>query len=259
MKFIIGQFAALFIFFVIFTPLERAFALHKEQKIFREGWRTDVVHFLLNRFLTDAGTFVVIVLLAVFWHWIVNPEFQARVAAQPFIIQFLQAVLIGDLCGYFYHRLAHSSPTLWRFHAVHHSSAQMDWLAAARSHPVDQILAHAFPFVPLYALGFTKETFGSYLILMVFIAVLNHANVRFRFPFLRLLIVTPEYHHWHHSDDAQARNKNFSGQLPLLDWIFGTFYLPKNKTPQTYGISEPMPQGYLAQMKFPFVNSSPRK
>jgi len=252
MKEIIGQFVALFVFFVIFTPLEHFFALRREQKIFREGWLTDVVHFLLNRFLIDGGSFLVIAVLAVFWRWIISPEFQARVAAQAFLLQFLEAVLIVDLLGYFYHRWSHKSPLLWKFHAVHHSSEKMDWLASARVHPLDQISQRAVTFVPLYALGFTKETFGAYLILAIFVAVFNHSNVRLKFKFLRWLIVTPEYHHWHHSNDPEARDKNFSGQLPLLDLLFGTFYLPKNKMPQTYGIDEPMPKGYAAQMMFPF-------
>lgn len=252
MKFIIEQFFALFIFFIIFTPLEYLFALRKEQKFFREGWLTDVLHFLLNRFLIDGGSFVVIVILAVSWRWIINPEFQARVAAQPFLLQFFEAILIVDIFGYFYHRLSHTLPFLWKFHSVHHSSAQMDWLASARVHPLDQIFGRAFAFVPLYALGFTKETFGAYLMLAIFTAVFNHANVRLRFGFLRWIIVTPEYHHWHHSNDSKARNKNFSGQLPILDLLFGTLYLPKNKTPQTYGISEPMPKSYTAQIIFPF-------
>lgn len=252
MKQFIGQFIALFILFVIFTPLERFFTLRQEQKVFREGWRTDVIHFLLNRFLIDVGSFVMIVALAVSWRWVINTEFQAAVASQPFWLQFLEAVLIVDILGYIYHRLAHRLPFLWQFHAVHHSSAQLDWLAAARVHPLDQILSRAFMFVPLYMFGFTRETFGAYLILSIFHAIFLHANVNLRFGFLRWIIATPEFHHWHHSNDPEARNKNFSGQLPILDLILGTIYLPKNKMPQTYGISEPMPKGYTAQLSFPF-------
>jgi|SRR5687767_1917918 len=128
----------------------------------------------------------------------------------------------------------------------------MDWLAAARVHPLDQIFSWAFSFVLLYVLGFTKETFGAYLFFAVFIAVFNHSNVRLRFGFLPWIIVTPEYHHWHHSNHIKARNKNFSGQLPLLDWLFGTLYLPKDKMPQSYGINTPVPKGYAVELMFPF-------
>ena len=252
MEIIIGQFFGLFLFFVIFTPLERYFALHPEQKIFREGWRTDAIHFLCNRFLVDAASFVVIIVLAIFWRWIINSDFQAKVAAQPFLLQFLQALLLIDFLGYFYHRLAHWSPTLWKFHSVHHSPSQMDWLSAARSHPLDQVFSLAFTFVPVYALGFSEKTFGAFIIVFALQGIFLHSNVRFRFRRLRWLIATPEFHHWHHSNDLEARNKNFAGQFPWLDWIFGTLYLPKNKIPQSYGIDETMPKGYLKQLKYPF-------
>ncbi len=252
MQEIYKQLFVFFLFFAIFAPLERFFALRREQRLFRHGWRTDVVHFLLNRFLIDAGTFVIVVLLMVFWHWAVSPAFQASVASQPFLLQFVEAVLIVDVIGYFYHRLSHSSPTLWRFHAVHHSPKEMDWLAAARVHPLDQIFSRSLMFVPLYAMGFTAETFGAYLVFGAFQAIFIHSNVRFRFGFLRWVIATPEYHHWHHSNDPEARNRNFAGQFPVLDWIFGTQYLPKNERPKTYGTDDPVPDGYIAQLKFPF-------
>ena len=61
MEAIFGQFFGLFLLFAVFTPLERYFALRKEQKIFREGWLTDAIYLLINRFLVDGGSFVVIV------------------------------------------------------------------------------------------------------------------------------------------------------------------------------------------------------
>jgi len=69
--------------------LERIFALHRSQKVFRKGWATDIIHFLLNRFLTDVGFR---------YRRSRNPlsafccqcEFQAAVAAQPRLLQFLK-------------------------------------------------------------------------------------------------------------------------------------------------------------------------
>ncbi len=253
MKIFVGQIVALFVLFVIFTPIERIFALHKEKKIFRKGFRTDVFHFLFNRFLTDIGTFIAVVIIAVSLSWFVSKDFQALLASQPFWLQFLEAVLIVNICGYFAHRLAHTVPFLWKFHSVHHSSEELDWLAAARLHPIDQIVSRSIAIVPLYILGFTKEVFGAYIVLALFHAIFIHSNVRFKFRFLRGIIATPEYHHWHHSNHEEALNKNFAGQLPILDILFGTFYHPKEKVPKTYGINEPMPKGYLAQLKHPFV------
>jgi sterol desaturase/sphingolipid hydroxylase (fatty acid hydroxylase superfamily) len=240
---------------LIFIPLERVFALRRDQKIFRRGWRTDMIHFLFTRTIADVFTFLFVGSLIVLLHWLVSPSFQALVASQHGLLQFVEAVLVANIGGYIGHRLSHEVPVLWRFHSVHHSISEMDWLAAARVHPLDQIVTKALTIVPLYILGFSKTTFGAYLGLATFHAVFIHANVRFRFGPLRWLIGTPEFHHWHHSKDSEAHNKNYAGELPLLDVLFGTFYLPKDRMPEEYGTSEPVPTGYFGQMLHPFRRS----
>jgi sterol desaturase/sphingolipid hydroxylase (fatty acid hydroxylase superfamily) len=237
----------------VFVPLERLFALRPRQRVFRRGWSNDVVHFLLNGFLIQAGTFVVLAIFVILLHRVVRPEFQAAVAAQAPWLQFFEAVLIADLGGYVGHRLTHRVPFLWRFHAVHHSIEEMDWLAAARVHPLDQTFTRSLTILPLYLMGFTKATFGFYIAFATVQAIFIHANVRFTFGPLRWLFATPEFHHWHHSNDLAAYNKNFSAQLPLLDVLFGTAYLPKGKRPETYGTGEPVPPGYWKQMCWPFT------
>jgi sterol desaturase/sphingolipid hydroxylase (fatty acid hydroxylase superfamily) len=237
---------------LVFVPLERLFALRPQQRVFRRGWRADIMHFLINRFLVDAGIFIFVGTAAIILHALISPRFHAAVASQPRYLQFVEALLVADIGGYVGHRLTHSIPWLWRFHAVHHSIEEMDWLAAARLHPLDQTFTRGLAIIPLFLLGFTRATFGFYLVIAAFQAIFIHSNVRLRFPFLRWLIATPEFHHWHHSADAVAHNKNFAGQLPLLDLIFGTAYLPKRRMPQKYGISEQLPAGYLKQMMWPF-------
>jgi hypothetical protein len=47
---------------VIFVPLERLFALHP-RRVLRQGWRTDVVHFLVNRSVLRIGLLVSVVVI----------------------------------------------------------------------------------------------------------------------------------------------------------------------------------------------------
>jgi sterol desaturase/sphingolipid hydroxylase (fatty acid hydroxylase superfamily) len=237
---------------LVFIPLERLFALRREQKIFRRGWRADVLHFLFTRNVSDVCAFVLVGALVLLAHGFVSPTFQAAVASQNRALQFFEAVLIANVGGYVGHRLSHEVPFLWRFHAIHHSISEMDWLAAARVHPLDQIVTKALTIVPLYLMGFSKATFGAYIGLATLHAVFIHSNVRFRFGPLRWIIGTPAFHHWHHSAEVQAHNKNYSGELPVLDLLFGTLYLPKGRMPEKYGTSEPVPSSYLGQMIFPF-------
>ena len=243
---------ALIVGALIFIPLERLFALRKEQKVFRRGWLTDILHFLFTRTIANVCTFVLVGSVILLIHWLISPTFQATVAAQPRALQLLEAVLIANVGGYIGHRLSHEVPFLWRFHSVHHSISEMDWLAAARVHPLDQIVTKALTIVPLYVMGFSKATFGAYIGLATVHAVFIHANVRVKFGPLRWLIGSPEFHHWHHSNDPKAHNKNYAGELPVLDLLCGTFYLPKDRMPERYGVSEPVPAGYIGQMLYPF-------
>jgi sterol desaturase/sphingolipid hydroxylase (fatty acid hydroxylase superfamily) len=186
----------------------------------------------------------------------VSPHFQAMVATQSGLLQFMEAFVIANLGGYLGHRLSHEVPFLWRFHALHHSITEMDWLAAARVHPLDQVVTKALTLIPLYLMGFSKTIFGVYVGLATFHAIFIHANVRFSFGPLRWLISTPKFHHWHHSDDREAHNKNYAGELPLLDYLFGTLYMPEGRMPSKYGTSELIPTDYIRQMVYPLRKRS---
>jgi lathosterol oxidase len=83
-----------------------------------------------------------------------------------------------------------------------------------------------------------------------FHAIFLHANVRFRFGPLASIIGTPRFHHWHHA--VHPADKNFAIHLPLIDRIFGTYYLPE-QWPDAYGIDgNPVPPRYPAQVLYPF-------
>ena len=59
------------------------------------------------------------------------------------LVQFVGIMFLTDVVQYWVHRAFHRVPWLWRFHAVHHSSERLDWLASVRGHPVNDIVANA--------------------------------------------------------------------------------------------------------------------
>ncbi len=234
----------------IFIPLERIFALHN-QKVFRRDWKTDATYFFTGHFIGRSGAIIV----AVTWSLMTdlfNPELQTKIASQPIWLQLAEAIVISDMAYYIAHRLLHEVPWLWQFHAVHHSIERMDWLAAVRVHPCEQLFTQICKMMPLYWLGFTKETFAVYALYSAAIAFLIHANISIKFGPLKWFVATPEFHHWHHSLSPKIYNKNFAVQLPLLDLLFGTMYMPVQKMPDRYGISDAIPAGYVGQMFYPF-------
>ncbi|MGH8459432.1 MAG: sterol desaturase family protein, partial [Nevskiales bacterium] len=180
------------------------------------------------------------------------------VRRQPVALQVLEVLLLGDLAGYWSHRLFHGR-TLWRFHAVHHSSEHLDWLAASRIHVLDSVVIRAVTFIPLFVLGFSNYAILAYLVFVSFHAIFIHANVGFQFGWLDWVIATPRFHHWHHAIEPRAVDKNFAVHLPLVDWLFGTCLLPKNEWPSGYGIAgRPVPENYLGQVLYPFVRKRRR-
>lgn len=247
----------LFFLALVFVPMERAFGRLTEQRVFRKGWQTDIAHFLASHILVQVSVLLTMIPAGLFFRWAVDAEFQGIVASQPVPLQFIEALVLADLFAYFSHRLFHSIPFLWRFHRIHHSSETLDWLAGSRLHLVDIVATRAVAFVPLYVMGFSTEALVPYLVFASIQAVFIHANVGFRFGGLRHLLVTPQFHHWHHTAQREALDKNFAVHLPLIDWLFGTHHLPKDQWPQVYGIAgNPVPDGYWKQLWIPFSRTN---
>jgi sterol desaturase/sphingolipid hydroxylase (fatty acid hydroxylase superfamily) len=237
---------------LVFVPLERGFARRREQPVFRSGWRTDLAHFFASHLLVQVTTLLTLAPALLFFRWAAHPGLQQAVAAQPLALQVLEALAVADLAGYAAHRTFHAVPFLWRFHAVHHSSEAMDWLAGSRLHLVDALVTRAAVFVPLFVLGFERAALSAYLVWVSFQATWIHANLRGGWGPLERVLATPRFHHWHHAAEPEARDRNFAVHLPVIDWLFGTFYLPAERWPERYGTGDaPVPDGWLAQLLWP--------
>jgi len=243
----------LFLLALIFVPLERFFPRLPGQSTFRLGWTTDTLHFFVSHGLVQVFSFLILLPAVTVSRFFEPHGVAAAVRALPLGVQFLAAILVADLAQYAVHRAFHQVPLLWRIHAVHHSSRDMDWLAGSRLHVVDAVVTRGLVLVPLHLAGFAEPALYAYLVFVSFHAVFIHANARFSFGALESLLVTPRFHHWHHAAAAEARDRNFAVHLPWLDRLFGTTHFPRNEWPDRYGIAgDPVPEGYLGQLGYPF-------
>ncbi|HVP28286.1 MAG TPA: sterol desaturase family protein [Myxococcota bacterium] len=252
----------LFVLALVFVPLERAFARRREQHVLRHGWQTDLTHFGVSHLLVQLSVFLTLQPAALLLRF-VAPGVHVVVAAQPAALQLVEALVLADLAAYAAHRAFHAVPALWRFHAIHHSSPQLDWIAGSRLHLVDVVVTRGIAFLPLHLLGFAEGPLQAYLVWVSFQAVWIHANLRFEHPWLERLLVTPRFHHWHHAAHAEAIDRNFAVHVPWIDRIFGTLHLPTGdasvRWPTRYGIAgDPVPDGWLAQLAWPFARERRR-
>jgi lathosterol oxidase len=189
----------------------------------------------------------------VLFDWAIVSGVHQTVRGLPGIVQFGLILIVADLTQYWVHRAFHAVPVLWRFHAVHHSAEQMDWLAGSRLHLVDVAVTRGLTYAPIYVLGFGDGPLFAYLVVVSAQATFIHANVWWTFGPLRYLVATPQFHHWHHAAEREAVDKNFAVHLPVIDVLFNTSYMP-NRWPSAYGIAggQRPPAGYWRQLVWPF-------
>lgn len=247
---------------LMFAPLERILPHRPESRLFRPEWREDLFYYLVSSMLVQLITFLTLAPSSYInansnYVWFTNVR--AVVSNLPWIVQFVLAILVTDFMQYWFHRVFHRVPFLWGFHAVHHSAKSMDWLASGRMHFIEIVLLRSVTSLPLLTLGFLPSVMQAYVGLVYVWSSLLHANLRGDFNVLGHWLALPRFHHWHHALEAEGVDKNFAIHFPLLDRIFGTHYLPDGKWPQGYGVPEKVPNGYLGQMKYPFVRKQPEK
>lgn len=239
---------------LIFIFIEKLFPLKRDQPIFRAEWQTDFHHFLVNHLLIGFFLLAVNKLVHLGFDWAVYTPLQTWIRDLPLFVELLLAILVADLAQYWTHRAYHEVPWLWRLHAVHHSVRSMDWMAGSRQHVIEVVLTRSLVLAPIYVLGFSKEVIDIYIIIVGFQAVFNHANVSVRLGPLSKIIVTPNFHHWHHSQDKEALDRNYAAHFAFIDHLFGTAVKADRKWPDHYGVKgDYMPAGFIKQQSFPFT------
>ena len=239
---------------LIFVFIEKFFALRKDQPVFRPEWQTDFHHFIVNHMAVGFVLLATNLFVHKLFGWAATDGVQAWVRGLPFFGALLLIVLVADLVQYATHRAYHEVPVLWRLHAVHHSVKSMDWLAGSRQHIIELIITRTLVLAPIFVLGFSKEVIDAYIVIVGFQAVFNHANVSVRLGPLRYVIVTPNFHHWHHAQDDEAIDKNYAAHFAFLDHVFGTAVQSDRAWPAQYGVvGDYVPGGFWKQLAFPFT------
>jgi sterol desaturase/sphingolipid hydroxylase (fatty acid hydroxylase superfamily) len=226
----------------------------------RRQWRLDLgwlaLAVLLARPLVRTTIGVVVIVIAAIAGVRAAPDdLVAELVARspmlrlPLPLQVALTLLVADLLGYWIHRAFHRG-RLWRFHAIHHGAEPLGMLSAVRVHPIDELVVGLLRVVPMVLLGFRFDVVATVAPLLGLWAIVLHANVDWRFGWLRFLIATPAFHRWHHAHPSVAADCNFAGLFPLWDLVFGTFRLPA-ALPERVGVREVLPRTVLGQLAWP--------
>ena len=235
---------------VVFSPLERLFPAHR-QPVLRREWGTDLLFFLGQYLLFTAPVVGALTWVHASAGALPLGGLRAGVAALPLAAQLVLVVALCDVGIYWAHRWSHTNRFLWRFHRVHHTAETIDWLAAYREHPLDNLYTRLVENLPAMLLGFPLEYLAGFAVFRGLWALYIHSNVALMPGPLRYLLGGPRLHHWHHARSHHSR-VNFANLSPLCDLAFGTYFDP-GEFPRRYGVRDGERRGYVGQLVEPIV------
>jgi len=174
-------------------------------------------------------------------------------AAMPLWLQAFTFVAASDFLLYWFHRLYHGA-ALWKYHAVHHSSEELDWISAARFHPVNILFGTVIVDVALLLAGISPNVMLWVGPFTTAHSAFVHANLKWTLGPFKYVLASPVFHRWHHTALDRGGSKNFAGTFPVLDLMFGTFYMPEHELPDAYGIDDKrFPESFGSQILYPFL------
>ena len=173
-------------------------------------------------------------------------------ATLPLWVQGLMFLVVSDFMLYWTHRMFHGG-AFWKYHSIHHSSEELDWISAARFHPVNLFLGTVAVDVILLMAGISPNVMLWVGPFTIFHSAFVHANLNWTLGPFRYVIATPVFHRWHHTSLEEGGNTNFAGTFPVWDILFGTFRMPAGVLPEGYGTDDQeFPEGISSQLAYPF-------
>lgn len=213
---------------IVLGSLERCFPNRPAQRRLRPQLATDLAFYFGQHLVWLAVELAGLLAVRAAIAAVMPASVPGAFGDQPWALQALELVLAGDLLTYWYHRASHGVPWLWAFHRVHHSTLELDWLAAHREHPIDGFLTQLAMNLPALALGVDLSGLAWLVVFRGVWATFIHSNVRLPLGPLRWLVGAPELHHWHHAL-VETTEHNFSNLAPWTDIVFGTYHCPSHQ------------------------------
>ena len=172
------------------------------------------------------------------------------------------AVLALDFWTYWWHRLNHRLPFLWRFHRAHHSDSQMDVTTASRFHIGEILFSNCLRVPLILLLGIHLWEIALYETALLAVIQFHHANIGLPQrvdQLLRCFIVTPAMHKVHHSRWQPETDSNYSSLLSVWDRIFHSFRLRDDPRTIQFGLDDfakPEDQTFSGILKTPLVDDT---
>jgi sterol desaturase/sphingolipid hydroxylase (fatty acid hydroxylase superfamily) len=218
--------------------LESRFPFFKNRKARLKHARVNVLVGIFNTAFSSLTTIGLLLVLAE-----IRPYWQGlKGAIENPILASAVLVICLDLWAYFWHRLNHHVPFLWRFHRFHHHDSEMDVTTGFRFHPIEILLSELFR-LPIFALlGIGAVEILLYNLISFPVILLHHSNVALPKGLdstLAYLIPSPNFHRLHHSALQSEMNSNYGSLFSVWDRLFRSLVWREVTKELRLGVEEP--------------------
>jgi sterol desaturase/sphingolipid hydroxylase (fatty acid hydroxylase superfamily) len=170
----------------------------------------------------------------------------------PFYAEFIIGFLLMDLSFYYWHRINHVVPLLWRFHNVHHLDPDLDASTSFRFHFIEILYSALFRVGQIMLIGMSAPTFIIYELVFQFVTIFHHSNLRLPIRLERVInyiFVTPRMHGLHHSTIKNETNSNYAVIIRWWDYLNKSLKLNVRQSDIVTGVP-----GYLKETDNNLVN-----
>ena len=145
----------------------------------------------------------------------------------PGWLALLLTLFALDGWTYALHRAYHAIPFLWRFHRVHHCDPELSATTGVRFHPGEVLISALLRLPVVVALGAHPMGVLVFEISLLLASQLQHADVCLPAHGSRVLgalVMTPNLHRSHHSNQIALADSNYGAVLSLWDRRFQTLH-----------------------------------
>ncbi|MEM6320526.1 MAG: sterol desaturase family protein [Bacteroidota bacterium] len=183
---------------------------------------------------------------------------------------FLALLVFDDMMQYWWHRLSHVSPMMWKLHRPHHVVEEMGVLVTYRNAILYYALMPGIWFSGVLIYLGMGYAYLFYMPIKLIVILLAHSETKwdrflYKYKFLHPVawvvertISTPSTHFAHHGltaeDEISHPNGNFGNLLFIWDIIFGTAKITR-KYPTKFGAWNRINEPWYVQLMFPFIRS----
>ena len=197
-------------------------------------------------------------------------DYKGALAHYPIVLQVALLLVFDDMMQYWWHRLTHRVPLLYKLHRPHHNTAYMSVRLVYRN----SFLYYAFmPSIWLSAimiyLGF-GWVYAFYIAVKLTVITAAHCSVAWDEPLYKTalgnrimwwverIISTPSTHSMHHgkhlNDGVSHYKGNYGNLLFFWDVLFGTAKITRRR-PTTFGVENLPDTTPLEQLFWPLFST----